>query len=136
MSRGLSRSQIWMLGSIAYQEDWRRGHGLNPAVPWFEIDRGPDAKRESVGYVETPDDRWSYEITVRRALTSLEKRGLVTTARYSFQPDTYRSSRRSSGMEWVVARDHFPGECRLATGAVLTGAGRRVVDEERRKRKS
>ena len=63
---------------------------------------------------------WNREQTVRRALRSLERRGLVTLDRYVFS---------FHGDDWCCLEPdrHIPGDTRIMTGALLTEAGWAVV---------
>ena len=124
MSRGISWRQRTMLESIAFNSTFSRSAwGRKPAkkpveepVPWREIDYGPGGEANYF----TARGAWNREQTVRRALRSLERRGLVTLDRYVFS---------FHGDDWGCLEPdrHIPGDTRIMTGALLTEAGWAVV---------
>jgi hypothetical protein len=72
------------------------------------------------------------EQTLRRALRSLERRGLVTLGRYVFRPSADSRDWTGPSIVWRYRDpdDHVPGDSRMMTGALLTEAGWAVVRQE------
>lgn len=128
MSKGLSWRQRTMLQSIAaHNERWNRGD--NRPVAWRNIDYGPSS-RDDVLFSDVPGERargeWNEEQGIRRALRSLERRGLVELGRYCFEPCPEQLSSFSCDIIWCYVHPdlYVPGHMRAMTGAVLTEAGR------------
>ena len=124
MSRGISWRQRRMLVSIL-----RGSTDARPVVAWRDIDSGP-------GYEFDPDFdsrrvQWNIEQATRRALRSLEKRGLVELGRYVFEylpPAGFHST--DHGWFTIDPDDHVPGQTRIMTGVMLTDAGRAAAEAE------
>jgi hypothetical protein len=77
-------------------------------VPWFELDYGVIKHRTlpkwgnpgvEIDELMAAGKRigWNYEQAARRALRSLERRGLVKLGRYSFRAHAIEHQRRSDG---------------------------------------
>src|SRR4051794_16959248 len=102
MSRGISWRQRMMLKSIAHHtkqtqlvrvgDEFIREPCEEP-VAWRSIDRGSGG--ECPDYF-TPRAAWNREQVTRRALRSLERRGLVTLDRYLFCYEPF-----TDGMMWT-----------------------------------
>jgi hypothetical protein len=77
--------------------------------------------------------QWNLEQTTRRALRSLERRGLVKLGSYYFQPHADIGAFGFPKTVWICVRrsNYVPGEGRIMTGATLTTAGWAVVEEEK-----
>ena len=137
MSKGLSWRQHSMLRSIARRlEAERKQHErMNAAlgkhgrrskdwrarpVAWKAVDYGPTSEED----FDTPRVQWNVEQATRRALRSLERRGLVELGRYCFRPFV-EGGAFSPQIVWsyVDPDDHVPGDSRVMTGVLLTEAG-------------
>ena len=116
MTRGISWRQHWMLKSIG-------GHPEESVVAWRDIDQGHTGTQESAPDYFGARASWNREQTLRRALKSLERRGLVELGRYVFDNDP------RGIYNWTVTDPdrHVPGVSRIMTGASLTPAGRAVA---------
>jgi hypothetical protein len=121
MSRGLSWRQRSILESIAGR------HG--EIVAWKDVDYGPTSAEMRGDYLERRS-QWNNEQSVRRALRSLARRGLVETGRYVFLEfaDTPHGS-LSPRICWTAINpdDHVPGQTRIMTGVRLTSEGEAVA---------
>jgi hypothetical protein len=123
MSRGLSWRQHSMLESIL-----RRSGERQEPVALRDIDYGPTALEGDPDY-SSARNQWNIEQAMRRALRSLERRGLVTLARYVFFPEPVSGFLGSVNMRWAYTApdNHVPGDSRIMLGALLTDAGRALV---------
>jgi hypothetical protein len=94
-------------------------------VAWRDIDDGP---RDESDYLNARA-AWNREQTMRRALRSLERRGLVELGRYVFFPEPVERH-LSISIVWTVIDpdDHVPGESRIMTGVRLTALGREAAE--------
>jgi hypothetical protein len=123
MGRGLSGKQYEILWQIAKSE----GRTYRQICAWRDI---------GVSYGDIDDDYfddpatarrqdWNSEQSLRRALKSLQRRGLIGIARYVFMvmPDGYDLVHVCTNPE-----NHVPGQTRIMTGAYLTDAGRAMID--------
>ena len=118
MSRGISWQQRNMLRSLAKNKE--------VVVAWRDVDD-----------YNTPADlddyfsaraTWNWEQTRRRALRSLEVRGLVELGRYVFSPEPVMGGISAHIVWTVVDPDHHrPGESRIMTGVRLTVLGREAA---------
>ena len=133
MSRGLSWRQKYMLRDIAercrQRNNMRSGDGPWP-VAWLSIDYGDTHTEEYDCF--TARGRWNLEQATRRALRSLERRGLVFLDRYVFRPEPIITNGNGWGSPEIVWNyvdpdDHIPGESRIMTGVMLTDAGEAAV---------
>jgi hypothetical protein len=99
-------------------------------VAWRDLDYGPTSSEEDDDYYD-PRCQWNIEQVTRRALRSLERRGLVDLGQYSFPPKQVGGIRRGAN----GPANHLPGQDRFMTGVLLTGTGRRAAElaEARRK---
>lgn len=115
MSRGISWRQQTMLKSLLRQEKDGR------PVAWRDIDYGPGWELEDWFGQRV---QWNIEQSKRRALRSLEQRGLVTLGRYVFAPD--------DNGRWFYQdpANHVRGQTRIMIGALLTEAGREAAQRE------
>jgi hypothetical protein len=144
MSRGLSAQQASMLRQL---ERLERRHAKvededQRTFPWSALDYGEIAHRKfcPVFDYSRPLDalvnlgrlNWNREQTVRRALRSLERRGLVHLERHAFSLILV-----GHGVYWSsnVPEAHVPGESQLMTGVELTDAGRKLARAMRRAEK-
>jgi hypothetical protein len=144
MSRGLSAHQTSMLRQLERLE--RRHAKIKDedqlTFPWSALDYGEIAHRKSGPVVdysrfwESFDDlrrrNWNREQTVRRALRSLERRGLVHLGRHAFS-----IVRVGNSFYWGsnVPEAHVPGESHIMTGVELTDTGRKLARAMRRAEK-
>ena len=122
MSRGISLQQRHLLVGVL-----RRSTDSRPVVAWRDIDTGPG--REGNPDYDSRRVQWNIEQTQRRALRSLEKRGLVELDRYVFDylpPEGFHST--DHGWFTIDPDDHVPGRTRIMTGVALTDAGRKVAE--------
>jgi hypothetical protein len=126
VSKGISWRQVWMLRSIAEAN-------RSDVVAWMDIDCGPTSAEGSPDYF-SPRVQWNHEQSVRRALRSLERRGLVELGRYVFNVSADIVGGYPRIMHDAAQPEaHVPGQSRIMTGARLTDAGRLAVaaDEAR-----
>jgi hypothetical protein len=114
---------------------WRQRTILRKLTPdnitaWKDVDYGPTRLEGDADY-STARNQWNLEQSTRRALRSLERRGLVKLDRYVF------SEIAEGGMFPYISRDaidpddHVPGQSRIMTGVRLTEAGKKLVAEMR-----
>jgi hypothetical protein len=137
MSRGISWRQRNLLRSLLRLEKVRTPRGWEPfPVAWCELDYGPTEHMGDNDYFG-PRVQWNIEQATRRALRSLEARGLVELGQYSFRPYAGQSG-LSPQIEWHYRDpdEHVPGQSRFMTGVVLTEAGRSVSSSARRSGKA
>jgi hypothetical protein len=135
VSRGLSWRQRTMLASVAREATRWSKEDRDLPVAWRAIDYGPTSSERDHDYTSARV-QWNIEQATRRALRSLERRGLVELDRYCFRP--YADMNRISPQifwAYVDPDDYVPGETRTMTGVVLTKAGWALVAEEKPKRK-
>ncbi len=139
MSRGISWRQHTMLRSIAHHTKQTRlvwvsrdppkciQQPVLEPVAWRSIDRGPGGEDREDYF--TAHAEWNREQTVRRALRSLERRGLIKLGRYVFTAEPI--SRLGTSIEWRCTDpdNHSPsgGLTRIMSGALLTEAGWALV---------
>jgi hypothetical protein len=126
-----------MLLSILRQE--RRFTDEPAPVSWKDIDYGPTThERPGDTVFFTARGQWNIEQALRRALRSLEQRGLVTLDRYVFRAEPVQGL-LSPQIKWfcVDSDHHVPGDSRYMTGVLLTEAGRHIatLDEAASKRR-
>jgi hypothetical protein len=102
-------------------------------VAWRVLNYGPTHAEGREDY-NTARWQWNYEQVVRRALSSLERRGLVTLGRHAFYfngevASGAFESRFQNSPEWSYTHrdNHIPGQTRIMIGALLTDAGWVVV---------
>ena len=128
MSKGISQRQRVILRSLLH----RRTLVPNGIVAWKDIDDYPtEAEIEAEANTDRVDHP-THEQSLRRALRSLQRRGLVTLARYSFEEEP-RSGAFGLAYIYRIAHDpmwHVTGKMRLMTGVTLTEAGARLVAED------
>jgi len=141
MSRGLSWRQRSMLRQLLRLEKARTPEAskIPRPVAWQELDYGP-TQHETGEYDsehDTPRVQWNIEQAQRRALRSLERRGLVDLGQYAFMPfaevdESYHIP--SPVIEWLAIPfdQHIPGRSRYMTGVLLTEAGRAIAETARR----
>lgn len=124
MSRGISWRQRWMLESIQRRQDKEQGK----PVAWRHINYGPTSNEGKPDYFSARK-QWNLEQAMRRALRSLEQRGLVELGRYVFQPYADVVGLGGPSIIWVCrpSDDHVPGESKIMTGAKITEAGREAI---------
>jgi hypothetical protein len=110
---------VCLLQSIAR----RTGRKQDP-VAWRDLNYGPTGSEESVDY-HSVRNQWNIEQATRRALRSLERRGLVTLGRYVFACEPSSGFFGNVSLIWTYRApdDHVPGDTRIMTGALLTEAG-------------
>jgi hypothetical protein len=122
MSKGLSRQQCEILWYIARHEEhrgkvraWRDIH-----VSYGNID--DDYGNDSAS---TRRQDWNNEQSLRRALKSLKRRGLIGVDQYVFMvlPVGFDVAHICMNPE-----NHIAGQTRIMTGAYLTDAGRAILD--------
>jgi len=118
MSKGISWRQRSMLESMLRLEkvctpSWSKEPW---PVAWRELDYGPTD--ETVFF--TPRGQWNIEQATRRALRSLERRGLIKLGRYSFMADADEYGANDPD-------EHTPGRDRWMTGVLLTPEGRKAA---------
>ena len=134
MSRGISWRQRVMLQSIA-RRSWRNngvaGQRIEP-VAWRDIDYGP-TQAEGYADYDTPRWQWNKEQVVRRALRSLERRGLVELGSYVFHVEPIIDGWGFTEIRFTYTDPdrHIPGSTRIMTGALLTDAGWAAIHAER-----
>ena len=118
MTQGISWRQRSMLHSLANNRE--------EIVAWRDIDNGPGGEDDPDYFSARVS--WNREQTMRRALRSLERRGLVELGRYVFAPEPINWT-GSTSIIWTVRHpdDHVPGDTRIMTGVKLTALGREAV---------
>jgi hypothetical protein len=127
-----------MLASIAREATRWSKKDRNKPVAWRAIDYGPTSSERDPDYSSSARVQWNIEQATRRALRSLERRGLVELGRYCFTP---YAEMGGGGMfpqifwRYTDPDDYVPGETRTMTGVLLTKAGWALVAEEEAKRK-
>ncbi|MDQ0320767.1 DNA-binding transcriptional ArsR family regulator [Pararhizobium capsulatum DSM 1112] len=130
MTPGISKQQVEVLRVI---EDWTgRTTTMPQAVAWRDILDKMDHAYGGAGATNIPSNAWNKEQAVRRALRSLENRGVVELRRYRY----YWVDGRTVGNKYVQGSWHildddqyyYPGEDRTMIGAVLTEAGWALMD--------
>jgi hypothetical protein len=72
----------------------------------------------------SPTWQWNIEQATRRALRSLERRGLVESATYS-----YRYDDADHVWDCCDPEKHVPGQHRWMIGVLLTDKGRALVEK-------
>jgi hypothetical protein len=119
MSRGLSWRQRSILEGLL--------NSKKPIVAWRDVNYGPTT-------AETRDDfdlsreQWNWEQSVRRALRSLEARGLVKLDRYCFYAFAdVGAFGPYTDLTITHPDNHVPGQTRIMTGVTLTEAGREAA---------
>jgi hypothetical protein len=97
----------------------------NRPVAWRDLDYGPTNHESTDAFLE-PRVQWNLEQATRRALRSLEARGLVELGTYSFIPVVEENRVMGPRIVWwcQALEEHVPGESRYMTGVMLTDAGR------------
>lgn len=130
MSKGLSWRQRGMLESLAKQTNREQDH----PVAWRRIDYGPTDHDLDPDFDSSVRLRWNIEQATRRALRSLERRGLVELVRYCFElcPEDAGVFGTSYVWSYVHPDCHIPGEGRIMTGATLTDADGRWLRKRKR----
>jgi hypothetical protein len=120
MSKGLSRQQCQILWHIARHEEHR---GKVRAWRDIHVYYGNRADDDDPAIIRRQG--WNNEQSLRRALKSLKRRGLIGVDQYVFMvlPVGFDIAHIC-----VNPKDHFPGETRIMTGAYLTDAGRAILD--------
>jgi hypothetical protein len=137
MSKGISWRQRLMLHKLLNLET-RFAPKSDPKpepVAWRDIDYGPTSA-ESEGDFFSARNQWNIEQVQRRALRSLERRGLVVLGRYVFQPEPVIGGFGWANIAWTYVRcqeHHVPGQSRFMTGVLLTEAGRQIALAEEAK---
>jgi hypothetical protein len=128
MSKGLSWRQKWMLRSIlhatrALPEDLR----WQP-IAWKAIDYGPSKRKRAFNV----GGERNLARAKRRALTSLERRGLVELGNYVFLPLADSVGFLGPKTEWCYCdpKHHIPGKSRIVTGVNLTTDGMKIAEAE------
>jgi hypothetical protein len=139
MSKGLSWRQRLMLASIAKQTMREEGpvklvdgrfvrQSFPRPVAWRSIDYGAPGKNTDADWHAsfTARGAWNREQAMRRALRSLERRGLVKLGSYAFRPEAADNVE----IEFVYCHPdrYIPGETRWMTGATLTEAGWAAIE--------
>jgi DNA-binding MarR family transcriptional regulator len=144
MSRGLSAHQADMLRQLERLE--RRHAKVKDedqfAFPWSALNYGEIAHRKSgpVFDYSQPQEffadlrrhNWNREQTIRRALRSLERRGLVYLKRHAFS-----LIRVGNSIYWSsnIPEAHIRGESHIMIGVELTDTGRKLARAMRRAEK-
>jgi hypothetical protein len=120
MSKGLSRRQCEILWHIAKHEADR---GKVRAWRDIHVNYGNSSDDDDPAVVRR--EAWNNEQSLRRALKSLKRRGLIGVDQYVFMV-------LPVGFDFahicVNPGDHTPGQTRIMTGAYLTDAGRAIID--------
>jgi hypothetical protein len=138
MSRGISWRQRGMLTQLLRLERERTPRGSRERWPvaWRELDYGPTGTglRETDdpdGYdaiLAHPRHQWNIEQATRRALRSLERRGLIELFQCSFAAYADTGPHNPKIVYRPIDPDeHTPGQDRYMTGVRLTSEGRRVA---------
>jgi hypothetical protein len=120
MSKGISWRQRSILKSILRAKDG--------VIAWKDVDYGPTDSEGEADY-QSARVQWNLEQSVRRALRSLERRGLVKLNRYCFSDDIAGGPFPHITHSAIHPANHVPGETRIWTGVVLTEAGREIAGE-------
>jgi hypothetical protein len=119
-----------MLRSIAHRAE--RAAKETPSVKgdvpvaWREVNYGPTKSEQDEDY-SSARAQWNVEQSIRRALRSLERRGLVELDRYCFRPEPRRDVIL---WNYIHPKKYVAGEGRMMTGVVLTAAGKAMAVEE------
>jgi hypothetical protein len=120
VSRGLSWRQRSILKSLK----------ANQVTAWKDVDYGPTTAEGRDDFFGARE-QWNLEQSIRRALKSLDRRGLVKLGRYVFEdepvpglPGFIRIVRHA-----VDPERHVPGQTRIMIGATLTEAGEAMVKQ-------
>jgi hypothetical protein len=113
------------LRSVLREQAHFGGSMKDDPVAWRALDYGPTSAEGRGDDYYGPRHQWNIEQATRRALRSLERRGLVELATYSFRYDG------TDGV-WVcyAPDEHVPGQHRWMTGVKLTDASRVIAEEE------
>jgi hypothetical protein len=135
MSKGVSWRQRLILQSLLRREEAdKKEYGHAEPVAWKDLDYGP-WHEGSYKHGDEPRQEWNREQALRRALRSLEKRGLVDLGQYVFTPfpEPYVTPHPhhflDARIKWMAMNpdQHIPGKMRIMTGVLLTEEGRRIA---------
>jgi len=119
MSRGLSWRQRSILDGLLKSK--------KTIVAWKDVNYGPTSAEMDGDYFGARA-QWNLEQSVRRALRSLEMRGLVKLDRYCFHEFAEMGTFGTyTVLEATHPDNHVPGQTRIMTGVTLTEAGREVA---------
>jgi len=122
LSKGISWRQRSLLWSVLR---WEGRYGRNDRpVAWRILNYGP-TDAEMRGDYMSPRVQWNIQQATRRALRSLERRGLVELGSYSFKDYD------QDGWHYQDPNDHVPGQSRYMTGVTLTAKGREIAEPRR-----
>jgi hypothetical protein len=120
-----------MLQSIAFNATLWGEHDRDKPVAWRAVSYEAAAAFKLEDFVTPPAQReWNIEQSQRRALKSLERRGLITLGSYYFSPYAEETGfMHQARIYWSYTRpkDHVPGQSRIMTGIILTEAGWTMV---------
>lgn len=134
MSKGISWRQRYMLEKIACEIE--RAEDKDDPIAWRAIDYGATSSESDPDFCSSQRIQWNIEQSVRRALRSMERRGLVELGSYYFSGDAdWPKGRMGPEIIWSCAHpeDYVPGQGRIMTGVLLTDAGRAMVTEMKRR---
>jgi hypothetical protein len=122
MSRGISWRQRCLLRGLLRAEQAQPAHCKGDPIAWRNLDYGPTEHEEDWDHFDSPECQWNIEQATRRALRSLEKRGLVRLGTRSFRPGEHDN-------DWTCQDrgNHVSGQSRYMTRVLLTDRGRRAA---------
>ena len=128
MSKGLSWQQRDLLRTLIQRENEQSAdqHNVGDPIAWRELDYEAAGHHHEDSFYN-PSVKWNIEQSTRRALRSLEKRGLVELGRWVFElyPEPHDPLWGTRYFwNYVDSDDHVPGESRIMTGVKSTALGR------------